>query len=651
MDNSIYNIILGTAGHIDHGKSTLVQRMTGINPMRLKEENERGMTIDMGFVSWSLEDGRKVGMIDVPGHERFVKNMVAGASSIDLVILVVAADDAIMPQTREHVQIMSLLGIQRGVVALTKIDLVDQEMLELVQEDIREFLAGTFLEKAPLFPLDSLSGRGFDTFIHGLNQLAKETPPRSIEGLFRMPIQRVFTKKGHGTVVTGIPLSGRISVGEEIEILPHGFKGKIRGIQAYGSDVEEARAGHSTALNISDIDHNTVVRGNMACVPSMFHSTPKIDAYFHYLPHLEHPLKHLSLVRLHLGTSEILADLRILKEGTRLLHPGEAGYIQLVLKEPLQVCATDRFILRLHSPMITIGGGEVLGETHRFIRGKSWELEEMDLQLESIYEHRKRIEYLIRQRGRTPLALNQLHKEANLTPEKLQEILQDLLNANSIFLVENKYYLHQDILKTAGEELLTKLKHSHKNNKLRLFMDKLALKNELQWESLFFEGVLSWLLFEQKVQVEKGGIKERNHQINLSKKEQESLKIIEETYRNKGFSTPRVSELDEFVQGETKTTEKLVKLLVEQGILIQLPDQILLHQEHFEKSKQHAIEQIQKHGELISADFGKNILQTSRKYFIPLLDYLDQKKITIRQGSNRILSPEFAKSLLPPTTP
>ncbi len=263
----IQPIVIGTAGHIDHGKSTLVQALTGTDPDRWREEKERGMTIDLGFANMTLADGRRVGIVDVPGHERFIRNMVAGASGIDLVVLVVAADDGVMPQTREHLAIMGLLGVELGFVALTKIDLVDADMVDLAEEDVRETLAGTFLEDAPILRVSAITGEGLEELRTRVLEMAAEVPPRSEEGVFRMPIQRVFSARGFGTVVTGIPVTGRVATGDTLEVLPGGYKGKVRGIQAYHEKTDTARAGHSTALNLADVDHRRVRRGDVVVTP------------------------------------------------------------------------------------------------------------------------------------------------------------------------------------------------------------------------------------------------------------------------------------------------------------------------------------------------------------------------------------------------
>ena len=350
----IQPIVIGTAGHIDHGKSTLVRALTGIDPDRLKEEKARGLTIDLGFAPLTLPDGRLVGIIDVPGHERFIKNMVAGASGIDLVVLVVAADDGVMPQTREHLSIMGLLGVKRGMIVLTKIDIVDEEMVELAEEDVRETVAGTFLEDAPLYRVSAISGEGFEPFKDALFAAAGKVEPRAADGVFRMPIQRVFTAKGFGTIVTGIPLSGSVKVGDTLEVLPGGMKGKVRGIQAYKQKWESARAGHSTAINLSDVSHKEVKRGCVASEPGFYRAARLIGARLTMLAHLDRPLQNRAAIRLHTGTIEAVGEV-ILLDAVEL-QPGETGLVQIRLEEPVVCAPGDAFILRLASPLMSLGG-------------------------------------------------------------------------------------------------------------------------------------------------------------------------------------------------------------------------------------------------------------------------------------------------------
>ena len=308
----IQPIVIGTAGHIDHGKSSLVRALTGVDPDRLKEEKARGLTIDLGFAPLELPDGRLVGIVDVPGHERFIRNMVAGASGIDLVVLVVAADDGVMPQTREHLSIMGLLGVGRGLLVLNKCDLVDEEMIELAELDVRETVAGTFLEGAPLFRLSATNGDGVEAFREALFAAAAEVEPRSAEGVFRMPVQRVFSSRGFGTVVTGIPVSGAVGVGDALEVLPGGLRGKARGLQAYKQKTERARAGHSTAINLSDVGQDEVQRGQVVATPGYFRAVRMLGARLTALPDLERAVENRMRVRLHTGTAEVLGEVVLL---------------------------------------------------------------------------------------------------------------------------------------------------------------------------------------------------------------------------------------------------------------------------------------------------------------------------------------------------
>src|SRR5581483_9242561 len=374
--SDIVSVVVGTAGHIDHGKSTLVKTLTGIDPDRLKEEKELQGTTDIGFARFDLPDGRTVGVIDVPGHERFVKNMVAGATGVDVVVLVVAADDGIMPQTREHLDILTLLGIEHGLVAVTKIDMVDQDLLEVVLLELQELLKGTFLEKAPVCPLSSMTKKGFPEFQAALAKVVTAVRPRDASGAFRMPIQRVFSSKGHGTIITGIPVSGSVSVGDVVEILPLGAKSKVRGIQAYQRDVDRSRAGHSSALNVPEVDYKLVQRGMAACAPGVFSAEHFLEARMRLLPRRRKPLKDRTTLRVHVGTTEVLGECVILEK--KELLPGETGLVQLRLVEDVVIAPGDKFIARLHSPLETVGGGVILGASkHRLKSGKAFVIERL----------------------------------------------------------------------------------------------------------------------------------------------------------------------------------------------------------------------------------------------------------------------------------
>ena len=352
------HLVMGTAGHVDHGKTALIKRLTGVDTDRLKEEKERGITIELGFASLTLPGGRTLGVVDVPGHERFVRNMVAGAAGIDLVVLVIAADEGVMPQTREHLHICTLLGIRKGFVALTKIDMVDEEWLELVREDVRMFLRGTFLEDAPVVPVSSLTGAGFPELLLIIGKTADEVEEGADVGLFRLPVDRVFTIKGFGTVVTGTLVSGKVGTGEEVEISPFGLRARVRGIQVHNRTVETAEAGQRTAINLQGIDREMVERGHVLTGPGSLTASQRLDCIYRHLSGAGRKLKNRTLVRFHTGTSEVMARMILLDRDE--LEPGEECCVQLVLEAPLAAVAGDRFVVRSYSPVTTIGGGVIV---------------------------------------------------------------------------------------------------------------------------------------------------------------------------------------------------------------------------------------------------------------------------------------------------
>src|SRR5580698_5267231 len=352
------NIIIGTAGHIDHGKTALVRALTGIDTDRLKEEKRRGISIDLGFAHLELSENVRLGLVDVPGHEKFIKNMLAGVSGIDLVLFVIAADESIKPQTREHFDICRLLGIPQGVVALTKADLVESDILELVRLEVEEFVAGFFLEGAPVVAVSSVTGAGLDELRRELERAACAVPSRNASGHFRLPLDRAFTVKGFGTVVTGTLISGNVCKEQEVELYPTGRLLRVRGVQVYGKPANQALGGERTALNLADIEPVEVARGMVLAAPGVFRTTTQIDCALQLLPSAK-PLKHRAPVHFHAGTAEIEAQVRLL-DGSAALQPGQRGWARIVLREPALLLPGDRFIIRMFSPVLTIGGGVVV---------------------------------------------------------------------------------------------------------------------------------------------------------------------------------------------------------------------------------------------------------------------------------------------------
>jgi len=640
--DKILNVVVGTAGHIDHGKSSLVRHLTGTNPDRLKEEQERGLTIDLGFAAWDLPDGRKVGIVDVPGHERFVKNMVAGATGIDLVMLVVAADDGVMPQTREHLEIMQLLGIQRGLVAVTKIDLVDPDLLEIVIEDTQDFLADTFLGDAPLVPVSVISGEGTELLHETLITLLEQTEPRTTDGLFRMPIQRVFSAKGFGTVVTGIPVSGMIRKGDELEIMPLGKQGRVRGIQAYRGSHETACAGHSAAINLSDVDFHSVHRGMVLASPGYFEGHSFFEARLRYLGSAKKPLVNHTAIRFHTGTIETLGRVYLLEQDE--LAPGEEALVQLRLDEPVVAAAGDAYVIRLQSPIVTIGGGTLVGVSeYRLKRKRDWIVDRVRQKVETLDSPRKKAELLVLEAGAQATNEAELKKRLQL-PELDFRALIKALKQDGILIKLQAKLVHREVLADYGARLIELLDAFHQDNPKKMYCDGIELRNALRIEPVLFERIISGLADEGALIREGGKLRQKGLEMTLSDAEQELYQSLLIVYRDKAFQTPRPDQLPEILDTPQPKIEPMLALAVEQGDLVRLDDRVLLARANFERAMDIVVEDIQAQGELISADF-RDKLNTTRKYVIPLLDYFDKIGLTTREGSQRILRREYAKAL------
>ncbi len=462
-------IILGTAGHIDHGKTSLIKAISGTDTDRLKEEKERGITIELGFASLDLPGGQHLGIVDVPGHEKFVKNMVAGATGIDIVVMVIAADEGVMPQTREHMEICTLLGIQHGLIAMTKTDMVDEEWLELALEDISEFSQGTFLEDAPILPVSSVTGDGIPELISTIDEIAGSIPQRPPSSLFRLPIDRVFTMKGFGTVITGTLVSGKITVGETIMVYPTGITSKVRGIQVHNQSAESAEVGMRTAINFQGLNKTAVKRGEVLSTPDALIASYMVDISFHYLASSKKPLKNRTLVRFHTGTSEVMGYLILLEQEE--LPPGQTVVAQLRLDTPVAIVKDDRFVIRSYSPVRTIGGGQVLNPIPQ--KHKRLKQDVIDgLQHLTDEDPEAVISQQIQQAGYGGVSFSHLKIMTNLTDKQLDTALQHLLSKKTITQTDKqtRTFLHQatfDKLIQKTTEYLTKY---HADNPLKAGM-------------------------------------------------------------------------------------------------------------------------------------------------------------------------------------
>ena len=632
-------VILGTAGHIDHGKTTLVKALTGIDTDRLKEEKERGITIELGFAHLTLPSGVRLGIVDVPGHERFVKNMVAGASGVDLVALVVAADEGVMPQTREHLEICELLGVKAGVVVITKKDLVEEEWLELVKEDVREALRGTFLEEAPMVAVSAVTGEGLDELIKVLDELVQKVPDRPAKGPFRLPVDRVFVIKGFGTVVTGTAISGKVAVGEEVVVYPKDLSTRVRRIQVHGEDRDFGEAGQRTALNLQGVEKEEVERGDVVAQPGALRPSLILDVALRYLSSAPKPLLHNTRVRFHIGTSEVLG--RVVLFGRDKLDPGEEALAQLRLEEPVVCWRGDHFVIRSYSPMVTIGGGWVLNPlARRRKRSQKRQLEELTLLKEGSPE--EVVLYHLRQAGEMGLPFEEIALRVSIFGEELEGVLKGLKERGLVKEIRaegRRLFLSRKIYEELKEEILARLKKFHEKFPLKPGLSKEDLRQRLPsgLELRVFERMLEELLAKGKIVQEKDLIRLATHRIVLAE-EQEALKReIEAAFRRAGFQPPDKDEILSRFRDKAPLNLEIFNLLLQEGKLVRLRDELVFHRDILEEAKKRAVDFLSRHQEMAVGDFRKLIGGASRKYLIPLLEYLDQQKITIRVGDKRIL--------------
>jgi selenocysteine-specific elongation factor len=629
-------VVMGTAGHIDHGKTQLVKTLTGIDTDRLKEEKERGITIDLGFAHLTYEDGTEVGVIDVPGHERFVRNMLAGVGGIDLVMLVIAADEGVMPQTREHLAICQLLRVKEGLVALTKADLVDEDWLELVSEDTREFLKGTFLEGKPIVPVSAKTGQGINELKRVLQALVARVPPKQLEGKFRLPVDRVFTIRGFGTVVTGTLFSGTIRVEDRIEIYPKGIEAKIRGLQVHNASVPEAVAGQRTAINLQGIDKVELERGDVLGHPGEFAPTFMLDAVLQHLSDAPRPLRHRARVRLHVGTSEIMGRVILLDRDE--LAPGEEAYVQLRLEEPAIVLPRDRFVIRSYSPVQTIGGGILLdAQASKHRRGEAGLAAHFRLLAEGspeeIFSHH------LRQATHQGLRLSEFLPRTELSESRLRQVATTLQRAGRLRAVnaDMAWYLHAEALDSLTRELRRYLETFHRQNPLKpnIASEELRAKVRGLGERVCLMA-LEELRQQGAVVVERDRVRLATHQVALDDTRERILNELEAEFLAAGYQPPRVEDLFAKLNIGKGHDKALLQVLLDQGRAVRLKENVVFHRANLAKAETLLVQYLREHREITPIEF-KDLLGISRKYAIPMLEYFDSQKITIRVGDKRIL--------------
>ncbi|MCS6952533.1 MAG: selenocysteine-specific translation elongation factor [Bryobacterales bacterium] len=620
------HVIAGTAGHIDHGKTALVKALTGIDTDRLAEEKRRGISIDLGFAHLDLGDVR-IGFVDVPGHERFVKNMLAGAWGIDFVVLVIAADESVKPQTREHFDICRLLGLSSGLIALTKADLADPELLELVRLEVEEFVRGSFLEGAPIVPVSSVTGQGLEELRARLREVALGTPPKDPEGWFRLPVDRSFTLRGFGTVVTGTLISGTVAPEQEVEAHPGGRRFRVRGVHVHGRAVECAVAGQRTALNLPGAEPQDVPRGVVLAEPGRFRAVREIECRFHLLPSAR-PLKHRAPVHFHAATAEVPAEVRWL-DGRNALEPGQSAWARILLRDPLLLLPGDRFIVRMFSPVVTIGGGVVLdlpAQPRRAQRDALARLAALEGASAS-----QRVALLVTE---SPFGVS-LSDMVARTGLLEAEIRRAASSGGSLVLLEGPepWLIAAVRLEQAAARVRESLTKFHQDNPLLAGMPK----SELRSRTLAGAPVFLLDFLPQRapdIVLEGELVRLAHHRPALKQEEAQALAAIERAFEKAGLAVPSTSEVLAKTGLEPARARILLQMLLRDKRLVRVGEELVFHARALEALRQ----LLARHkGERFTVPVFKAWTGISRKYAIPLLEYLDRERLTRREGEERIV--------------
>ncbi|MBZ5545038.1 MAG: selenocysteine-specific translation elongation factor [Acidobacteriia bacterium] len=634
-------VIVGTAGHIDHGKSALVKALTGTDPDRWEEEKRRGITLDLGFAPLGLADDLRAGFVDVPGHERFVRNMLAGVGGIDLVLLVIAADESIKPQTREHFDICRLLELRKGIVVLTKSDLVEKEILDLVRMEIQEFVAGSFLEGAPIVAVSARTGEGLDTLRTELLRLGREVAPKPVASLFRLPIDRAFVMKGFGAVVTGTLISGQIRKEEEVEVFPLGRRVRVRGIQVHNQDTERAVAGQRTALNLAGIEARELARGMTLAPPGLFQSSTRLEVAVSLLASAR-PLKNRSRAHFHSWTSEMVVEVVLL--GAKELRPGERAYAQLRLAEPGLFLPGDHFIIRQFSPLVTLGGGVVLDNDPPAHRADDESAREFLLTMET-GQPAARLERLAERAGE--ISLPSLVARTGWQPEDVLNFAKRLETEKRGRLLGQpaNLFVHAGYFERLAKRVLEQLENFHAANPLVSGLTKEDLRGRLARHvsgqvvlpsAVLFNAVLQSLAAEGKVLLEGETVRRAGREIQLSPQEAAAKEQISRAFEKAGLAVPTAGEVLGGLSLDRARAEKILRILLKEKVLVKVTEDLIFHRSALERLRELVARRKQQSNRLNVAVF-KELTGLTRKYAIPLLEYLDRERVTRREGDERVI--------------
>ncbi len=624
--------IIGTAGHVDHGKTALIRQLTGINTDRLPEEQRRGLSIDLGFAYFDLPSGTRAGIVDVPGHERFVKNMLAGATGMDLVLLVVAADEGVMPQTIEHRDILTLLEIRHAIVALTKIDVVDPEWLDLVADDLRASMEGTPFESAPIVGVSSTTSEGFPELAQTIDQVYARVPPRDVSGPARLWIDRVFSVRGFGTVVTGTLVRGRLAVDDTVELLPEQASMRIRAIQVHGEAVEAVVAAQRVALNLSRTERANIARGHLIAAPGSMQPTSMLDVRIRLIPSLSRPLVNRTRIRVHIGTVEILA--RIVLLGRDRLVPGEHCLAQLRLENPTAASSGDHFVVRSYSPMATIGGGRIIDAAPS--RHRRYDDRVINqLRAAERGSPRDLVEQALRNAGAAPITTADLARQLQWDVADVEAILDELACAGSVRrLAGVEAYVHAGQYDGVAARVLEKIGEHHAGQPLRLTMPKSQLQAAVgPVAASLLEDVLVHLHERDQIVVHSGGLRLASHEVRLTPQQEAAARRMEAEALRREFSPLAISEMLDQVPDDARA---LLDLALDRGVLVEIGG-FIYHKDIIERAKKRVREHVARSGAFTVSQF-RDLVQSSRKFVVPLLEHLDRTGFTRRQGDVRVLA-------------
>ena len=628
------HVVVGTAGHIDHGKTSLVKALTGTDTDRLPEEKARGITIDLGFAFLEEPDGLTIEIVDVPGHERFIKNMLAGVGGIDLAMLVIAADEGVMPQTREHFAICSLLHIQSGLVVLTKTDLVEPDWLELVREDVAGLARGTFLAGGPIVAVSAKTGGGIAELRAALRELAAKVPSRGTDQLPRLPIDRVFTIKGFGTVITGTLMAGRLRVDERVEVFPAGVQAKIRGLQTHSRTVTESSAGQRTAVNLQGVERAAVERGNVLGLAGTLVPSVLVDGALELLPEAPRPLKSRDRVRVHTGTSEIMA--RVLLLDRPELAPGQSAFARFRLEAPLVALPGDRFVIRSYSPMVTIGGGTLLDiAPPRFKLKAPAHLAHVRLLAEGSPD--TIVEEHVRHAGGAGVRVGPLSGRVPFGPKRLRGLLDGLQTGGRVVAIDRDWFVHPESLTRLRGLTIAALERFHRASPLRPGMSREELRGRAgAADERVFAHLLTTLEAEGVVRADRDKVRLASHEVRLTAEQQKAADRLEQDFLSAAAAPPSPEEALARAGLSGDEEHELFQVLLEARKLVRVKESLYFHAQALDAIQDKLVSMLRERKEIGPGDI-KDLLGISRKYAIPLLEFFDSRRVTTRVGERRVL--------------